>query len=369
MNVSAIARRHGYSRNSNTGLHRKGKAFTLDRWLEIMEVYESELHQGSDNNCTPKNLAKLCKISLPSAKKAINFYTKGDITIKKRGHGRKGIGSIKELTMQHHLFIYDMYRKNRRLPSEAYIFEFQAAFHIKLSSSFITRWFHTIGPFKGTMRVTSKFPPAKYSDKNTELLHSYIALIKHLKNHRRLVFADEKPMKDIDLYDRTRRDPVTGEVFPILCNANSKFRYNILAAVTVKRNLQRNVEFLRLEDNGDAFVFREFVGHLIRTGILVRGDIFVVDNCSIHMKGENEFLQETLLDEMQILMIPLPPYYPELNPTEFVFNYLVQVLKSESTRYDVAGDSKYFKEAICHAIDGIPFDLVVKEYIKSGYLK
>jgi len=368
MNVAAIARKHGYLLNNNNGLHCNGKAFTVKKWLDFMEVYETEL-LANNNKCTPKKLAECCKISLSSAKKAIAFYDNGEVTIKKKGHRRKGVGSLKELTMQHHLFIYEMYLKNRRLPAEAYIFEFHAAFGIKLSSSFMSRWFHTIGPFKGTMRVTSKFPPAKYSTKNTELLRSYFAFTRHLKDHRRLVFADEKPMKDIDLYDRTRRDPITGEVFPILCNANSKFRYNILAAVTVKRNLKRNVEYLVLEENGDAFIFREFVSHLIQASFLVRGDIFVVDNCSIHMKGENEYLQETLLEEMDILMIPLPPYYAELNPTEFVFNYLVQILKSKSTRYGVAGDSKYFKDAICHAIDEISFGLVVKEYMKSGYLK
>ena len=33
----------------------------------------------------------------------------------------------------------------------------------------------------------------------------------------------------------------------------------------------------------------------------------------------NEYLQEVLWEQYHILMIMLPPYHPELNPTELVF--------------------------------------------------
>ena len=61
-----------------------------------------------------------------------------------------------------------------------------------------------------------------------------------------------------------------------------------MAAVTVKRKLRRNIEFLVFEENGDEIIFHEFVAHVIKVGFLVRGDIFVVDNCSIHMKEEHD---------------------------------------------------------------------------------
>ena len=50
------------------------------------------------------------------------------------------------------------------------------------------------------------------------------------------------------------------------------------------------------------------------------------------MQGENWYLQDHLFECLGILMIPLPPYHPEINPTELVFNTLVQRLRSKQAR-------------------------------------
>ena len=41
--------------------------------------------------------------------------------------------------------------------------------------------------------------------------------------------------------------------------------------------------------------------HFIKRGTLRRGDIFIVDNYSVHMKGDNVGLQEALLANMTYL--------------------------------------------------------------------
>lgn len=43
--------------------------------------------------------------------------------------------------------------------------------------------------------------------------------------HRSVVFADEKPMNEIDIFGSTRRDLLTGFVYKQNCNANLKNRY------------------------------------------------------------------------------------------------------------------------------------------------
>lgn len=73
--------------------------------------------------------------------------------------------------------------------------------------------------------TVSKFPPGKNSKLSLQLVKEYISFIMSVKDHtrsRRLVFADEKPMKEIDIFHRVQRDPFTGEVAPFTCNANSK---------------------------------------------------------------------------------------------------------------------------------------------------
>ena len=79
-------------------------------------------------------------------------------------------------------------------------------------------------------------------------------------------------------------------------------------------------------------------------------------------------LPDALLEIHGVYFMTLPPYSPEFNPTELVFNTLTQRLKSERARY-TAIDAADFKEAI--EIEMGSFDLfdVVKFYKLSGYLK
>jgi len=199
-----------------------------------------------------------------------------------------------------------------------------------------------------------------------DMLTDYLSFIVKIRDQTRLVFADEKPQKEKDLLFKVRRDPFTGNVPHHSCNANSKNRYNIFAAVAVNRNGRRNVEFLVImEETGDAYLFREFVLHLIEVGTLVEKDIFVVDNCSIHTKGENTDLQDLLWREYKILlMVPLPPYHPELNPPEFVFHHLVETLRAEYARYGCNSELE-FRFVLELTINQLGLAIVWKMFLKN----
>ena len=77
----------------------------------------------------------------------------------------------------------------------------------------------------------------------------------------------------------------------------------------------------------------------------MRGDIFVVDNCTIHVFGNNVGIQDALFNVHGILMITLPPYHREFNPTELVYNTLLQRLSGERARYNCL-DANEFLDAI-----------------------
>lgn len=60
-------------------------------------------------------------------------------------------------------------------------------------------------------------------------------------------------------------------------------------------------------------------------GWLKPGEILVCDNASIHKKGRNKDLADFLWQSpdldgqpLNILMLPLPTWSPELNPIEFI---------------------------------------------------
>ena len=75
--------------------------------------------------------------------------------------------------------------------------------------------------------------------------------------------------------------------------------------------------------------------------MLQRGDIFLVNNCTIHKKGNNVRLQKELFFGHGILMITLPPYHPNFNLTELLFNTLLQRLSSQRARYNYLFTSNF----------------------------
>lgn len=113
------------------------------------------------------------------------------------------------------------------------------------------------------------------------------------KNQNKFVFSDEKPIKEVDLTSRVRRDPFLWKIPNKTTAANTKNRYTILTAVTTKEYVTP-VELVVLEENGAACLFANFVGHFLAMGNLAHGDVFVINNCSIHFLGDCRFLQESL---------------------------------------------------------------------------
>ena len=79
----------------------------------------------------------------------------------KQGNGRVGVGSMCGFTMEHHLYIYHLYQRNPSRQLLGYVKKIKKKIGITISEGFMSRWFKTIGPFKETLRLTSKFPPAK----------------------------------------------------------------------------------------------------------------------------------------------------------------------------------------------------------------
>ena len=182
----------------------------------------------------------------------------------------------------------------------------------------------------------------------------------------RLFFADEKPMKEIDIYGKVRRDVITDEVLVHQMNAESKNRWNILAACCIKPHLDKHVQFVVMDECTNAAAFANFVAHLIETGLLERGEIFVVDNCSAHMKDCNGALQDQLLEELGVLMIALPSYWCEINPTELVFQIFLARLAVKMERYNSSSNDEIYY-CIVDEMYEFSIDDCISFYKKCGY--
>ena len=89
--------------------------------------------------CTVRMLAAGAKISFASANKAIIYYDIGMVIppISKRGHCKRGVGSLSGMQMQHHMFIYRLYLDNPALPLHGYIEELYTKFRLIVNEDII----------------------------------------------------------------------------------------------------------------------------------------------------------------------------------------------------------------------------------------
>ena len=294
----------------NGGFYDNRLPFAQSKWASIIDAYVKELE--AHGKCSIRRLAMRTMVSNYSARKAIDYHDSGIVlppTIH-RGHGSRGVGSLSGWQMCHHTFLYDLYCQNPAFPIDGYVEEFYRRFGIRTSNSTLQRWFMNISPFKGTMRVTSRYPSARDSWSTLQILEQYYSFILNLNDHRRLVFADEKPMKECDVYRMVRRDPVTGDTpNHAVDSSNSKNRYSILSAVNIKGGTIPSLKAVIIDKCTDSSMFLQFVRLLLDSGVLQDGDVFVLDNCTVHLFGDNIGTQDYLFREHRILMITLAPYH------------------------------------------------------------
>ena len=273
--------------NSNGGVYHPGKALTEVDWMNIYLVYLDILDVIADDTMKwPSRLLgdRILK-SHETCIKSITYFEMGMIpSASRHGNMRRGVGSMQDLSGANHFFIYRCYLRHPERSRVSYVRKFYNEFNIELSEIFITWWFKNICPFKGNFRLTSRFPPNKYSWETRQLLDKYLLFVYQVRKIRRIVFADEKPFKGNDIYSLVRRDPLTGVVPDIWCGYNSINRYNILAAVSMKPDHPICARVIDL--NRDAIFFQECFRECLDEGVLSTGDIFVVDNCTIHCYGD-----------------------------------------------------------------------------------
>ena len=127
------------------------------------------------------------------------------------------------------------------------------------------------------------------------------------------------------------------------------------------------MHFKVLEECTNSQLFLEFVTYLVQSGALRRRDVFIVNNCTIHTQGNNSGIKEALWNIHGVLMITLPPYHPELNPTELVFNGLLQRLKAQRARYNSINATD-FLDAILLELASFDILDVISFYGKCGYI-
>jgi transposase len=126
-----------------------------------------------------------------------------------------------------------------------------------------------------------------------------------------IFFADEASVRS-DHHSGTTWAPV-GKT-PVVDTTGARFKLNLLSAISPRGELR----FMATEQKLSAELFIEFLGRLLHNQ---RSPIFlIVDGHPVHRSGAvKRFVSAT---EGRLRLFQLPPYAPELNPDELVWNHV-----------------------------------------------
>lgn len=132
---------------------------------------------------------------------------------------------------------------------------------------------------------------------------------------------------------------------PVVTTTGSRFKVNLISAVSPKGTLR----FMATEQRLTAQVFCEFLDRLIANA--PNPIYLIVDSHPVHRSRKvREFVQST---KGMLRLFYLPPYSPELNPDEQVWNYL----KTHKIGRQAIRGKKDFQErvrSIMHSLQKMP---------------
>ena len=174
------------------------------------------------------------------------------------------------------------------------------------------------------VKLTCTFSNLKYTEENVMYCKLFTDKIITLIYYNNMTFTDEKSLILNDLLKlRVRKDPIIGEVPNIIYSSSVNIwkRHNIFCTIRPFNNSNSNKTLVCVitEKNGTAELFQNYITLIVGSGFLIRGDIAIYDNASIHVNRVNSDLQ-SILSSTGIDAVLLPRYSPELNPIELVFN-------------------------------------------------
>lgn len=141
---------------------------------------------------------------------------------------------------------------------------------------------------------------------------------------------------------------------PEIKSTGSRFSFSIISAITAKGQMR----FMVLEGGVNSSVFVEFLKRLL---IGSKKKIFlIVDRGPAHTSKLTKSFVETVKDKLELFY--LPPYSPELNPDELVWNHLKNHTVGRSTVTDKAD----FKKKVTRSMKSLQKN---KEKVRSFFGK
>jgi transposase len=175
----------------------------------------------------------------------------------------------------------------------------------------------SVGRLLAQLGLTCQKPPYRAFQQNPTLVQKWLEeefpriRTQAKKLGAEIYFADEAGVRS-DFHAGTTWAP-RGKT-PIIQTTGARFGLNMISAVSAKGHLR----FMVVDGKVNAQSFCEFLRRLVYRA--QRPIFLIVDGHPVHRSGRVKKLLLALKDKLQLFF--LPPYAPELNPGEHVWNDL-----------------------------------------------
>lgn len=175
-----------------------------------------------------------------------------------------------------------------------------------------------VGKLLRRMGLSPQRPLSRAYEQNPETVEQWItqdfpAIRKRAQEENaQIFFGDESGIRS-DYHSGTTWAPV-GET-PVVSSTGKSYRWNMLSAISSGGEMRFFIRDAK-EGNVNSSVFIEFLERLL---VGATSKIFLVlDNASIHHSQETRNYVQSVSEKLEFFF--LPPYSPELNPDELLWN-------------------------------------------------
>jgi len=169
----------------------------------------------------------------------------------------------------------------------------------------------------------------KYDEEN---LARYAAFLRWIAfaNPAEVHFLDEAHFMSRDLWVR-RGVAERGKRCIYVHNVPMDYSFSITIMTTYGAGNEPPLQLDLREESNTAEDFLQFIRYLCETGKLPQGHVLVLDNASVHTSDDIQEALDELEEEYGVTFYYLPPYSPELNPSELVFAKIKNTLRSRTS--------------------------------------
>lgn len=141
---------------------------------------------------------------------------------------------------------------------------------------------------------------------------------------------------------------------PVVSSSGARFSFSLISAISA----QGHMRFMVREGSVNSAVFIEFLKRLIAGA--KRKIFLIVDGGSAHKSKMTKAFVESIKEKLELFI--LPPYSPELNPDELVWNHL----KNHTVGRSTVVDKTDFKKQVTKSMKSLQGN---KEKVRSFFHK